>query len=63
MNSTANSFVPHQNETLLIPADDLSKSELKIFQELMQEWTTTPTLDSLLEKWNKHREKTITMLN
>ncbi|CAF1674458.1 unnamed protein product [Rotaria magnacalcarata] len=29
----------------------------------MQEWTMTPTLDSLLENWNKHREKTMSMLN
>jgi hypothetical protein len=47
----------------MIPTPDLTKRQSKILQEILTEWTTTPTLDNLMSKWEKRRQRTDRMLN
>jgi hypothetical protein len=63
MNPVANQFIPNPIEPLVIPTDRLTKNEVKIFQELIREWTSTPTLDALLDRWDLHKTTTLSMMN
>jgi hypothetical protein len=63
MNPSAMTFKPKHKKYYPIQSDQLTKFEANIFQELLCEWTDTPTLDLLLENWSIHRDKTLSMMN
>jgi hypothetical protein len=63
MNPSASTFIPNQHPPVLIPTDKLSTNEVRILQDVISEWSKSSTLDLLLEHWNKHRTKTLSMLN
>jgi hypothetical protein len=63
MNPLAKTFNPNQKNLYPIQTNRLTKAEEIIFQEVLREWTDTPTLDLLLEHWLNHRTKTLSMMN
>jgi hypothetical protein len=63
MNPSAQTYKPNHKQSYLIRTDQLTKYEENIFQEVIREWTDTPTLNLLLEKWSNYRDKTLSMLN
>ncbi|CAF4471002.1 unnamed protein product [Rotaria sp. Silwood2] len=63
MNPSAVTFKPNQKKFYSINTDQLTKAEENIFQELLCEWTDTPTLDLLFEKWTNHRDKNFSLMN
>ena len=63
MNPSVMTFKPNHKKSYPIQTDQLTKFEAKIFQELLCEWTDTPTLDLILGNWTIHRDKTLSMMN
>jgi Reverse transcriptase (RNA-dependent DNA polymerase)/Endonuclease-reverse transcriptase len=63
MNPNANIFMPYLKDPLTIPLTNLSKKQINILQDLVSEWTTTPTLENILGDWEKRRQLTSDMLN
>ncbi|CAF4213568.1 unnamed protein product [Rotaria magnacalcarata] len=54
MNPNSKELIPnHPTESFYISTEILSRKQAQIFQELILEWTTTPTLNTLLENWEK----------
>ena len=63
MNPTANIFIPNQRESLAIPTGNLSRKQIKVLQDSINEWTSSATLEYLLTQWERRRQQTINMLN
>lgn len=63
MNPLTNNFKPNPTKRLTIQTNQLTTAEEKIFQDMLHEWSNTPTLDLLLENWSKYRDKTLSMMN
>ena len=63
MNPNAKEFLPNQTESYQLSLDQLSKNQAKILQQMFSEWTSTPTLDMLLNNWEERKKKTTNMLN
>ena len=58
-------FNPNQNsyKSFSIPTNHLTKAEYNILKAIFQEWSSIPTLDSLLDNWSKYCHKTTSMMN
>jgi hypothetical protein len=63
MNPYAKEFFPNHTESFPISIEQLSNKQTKIFQELTVEWTSTPTLNGLLHKWDERSKSTSDMIN
>ncbi|CAF2115950.1 unnamed protein product [Rotaria magnacalcarata] len=64
MNPNSKEFIPnHRTESFHISTEALSRKQAQIFQELILEWTTTPTLNTLLANWEDRKKITSKMLN
>ncbi|CAF3177615.1 unnamed protein product [Rotaria sp. Silwood2] len=63
MNPNAKEFFPNHTESFQLSIDPLSPKQAKILQQLISEWSTIPTLNSLLDKWEERNKETINMLN
>ena len=63
MNPSATTFKSNQKKGYPLQTDQLTKTETNILQDLLHEWTDTPTLDLLLDNWSNHRDKTDAMMN
>ena len=63
MNPSAREFIPITSNPVNFPMPHLSNKQTKIAQELLNEWTSTPTLNSLHTRWEKRRRQTEEMIN
>ncbi|CAF5226602.1 unnamed protein product, partial [Rotaria magnacalcarata] len=62
MNPNSKEFIPnHRTESFHISTEALSRKQAQIFQELILEWTTTPTLNTLLANWEDRKKITSKM--
>ena len=64
MNLSAAIYEPssNRNKYYHIKSDKLTKAEKRSFQEVLQEWTETATLNSVLTTWTKRQEKLVEQL-
>lgn len=56
-------YTKNHREPFHISTGNLSPKQIHIFQELILEWTTSPTLELLLTKWEERKKTTFKMLN
>ena len=63
MNPTAKEFFPKHSESFQLSTKQLSPKQAKILQQLIFEWETTPTVNTLLNKWDGRKTETTNMLN
>ncbi len=56
MNPNAKEFFPDHTEALHLCIDYLLPKQAEIFRQLALEWSTTPALNCLFDKWEKDRQ-------
>ncbi|CAF4873029.1 unnamed protein product, partial [Rotaria socialis] len=61
--ASASKFKPKQKKPFIVNVEQLTKHEENTFKMIFEEWTNTPTLNLLLDKWSNYRNKTLSMLN
>lgn len=63
MNPNSKIFIPNQKDLQTVTLTNLSKKQTKILQDVIYEWSNTPTLNGLLKRWEERKQKTRDMIS
>lgn len=62
MNPSAKEFIPNHTETSSLSFEQLSHKQTIILQQLISEWSTAPTLNTLLNQWEEKHKRITNMI-